>query len=123
MQAASALIDSPVRINEPGSRSAPLAGGKILDRRNTAVTGVWDNPKMALILSGNQYGTAESRLMRGYRGSTRHEIRDEAMARALDAAWGFTTTDVAGYEPSRDTKTVFARTFATALWRASAGLA
>lgn len=123
MQGVSALIDSPVRINEPGSRSAPLAGGKILDRRNTAVTGVWDNPKMALILSGNQYGTAESRLMRGYRGSTRHEIRDEAMARALDAAWGFTTTDVGVYEPSRDTKTVFARTFATALWRASAGLA
>ena len=76
---------------------------------------------MVLILSGNQYGTAESRLMRGYRGSTRHEIRDQAMARALDAAWGFTTTDVAVYEPSRDTKTVFARTFATPHWRASAG--
>lgn len=78
---------------------------------------------MALILSGNQYGTAESRLMRGYRGSTRHEIRDRAMARALDTRWGFTTTDVAGHEPSLDSKTVFARTFATALWRASAGLA
>ena len=78
---------------------------------------------MALILSGNQYGTAESRFMRGYRDSTLHEIRDRTMARALDAASGFTTTDVAVYEPSRDTKTVFARTFATALWRTSAGLA
>ncbi len=123
MQAASALIDSPVRVNEPVSRSAPSTGGKILDRGNTAVTGVWDNPKMALILSGNQYSTAESRLMRGYRGSTRHEIRDRVIATALGTRCQFTTTDVAGYEPSRDTKTVFARTFATALWRASAGLA
>ena len=38
---------------------------------------------MAIILGDNQYGKAESRLVRIYRGSARHEIRDTNVSTAL----------------------------------------
>ena len=69
-QAVSAVLNSRVRNIDPGRTSAALAGGKMLDRGNTAVTRVWENPEMAIILSGNQDGTSESCLTRTL--ATRH---------------------------------------------------
>ena len=69
-QAASALLHSRVRSIDPGISSAALASGKMLDRRNTAVTRVWKNPEMAMILNGTQYCPSESCLTRTF--ATRH---------------------------------------------------
>ena len=69
-QPASTLLDSHVRSIYPGNRSATLACAKMLGRRNTAVTRVWKNPEMAMVLSSTQYGPSESFLTRTF--ATRH---------------------------------------------------
>jgi urate oxidase len=50
---------------------------------NTPVTLQWNNRGMAIILGDNQYGKAESRVVRIYRDAARHEIRDLNVSTAL----------------------------------------
>jgi len=77
---------------------------------------------MAMVLRGTPNGPREWRLLRSYGDSIRHEIRNQVMATALDAKCGCTTTDLAGYRPSRDGPPFFARAVASPHRRASAGL-